>query len=57
MKILVSRKVHLAIEEFYDIALQRHPTLDEETVIRKMKYLIAIPIHIFWIQGKPQING
>ncbi len=39
MKILVSRKVHLAIEEFYDIALQRHPTLDEETVIRKMNRL------------------
>jgi len=39
MKVYISRSVHLAIEEFYDIALQRHPALDEETVIRKMQRL------------------
>lgn len=39
MQVLISRNVHLVIEEFYDIALQRHPTLDEETVIRKMQRL------------------
>ena len=34
MQVLISRSVHLAIEEFYDIALQLHPALDEETVTR-----------------------
>ena len=39
MRVLISRRVHLAIEEFYDIALQLHPALDEETVMRKMERL------------------
>ena len=39
MQVLISRSVHHAIEDFYDIALQRHPALDEETVMRKMQRL------------------
>ena len=39
MQVLISKSVHLAIEEFYDIALQRHPSLDEGTVMRKMERL------------------
>ena len=39
MQVLISKRVHLAIEEFYDIALQYHPALDEITVIKKMQRL------------------
>ena len=39
MQVLISKRVHLAIEEFYDIALQHHPALDEITVVKKMQRL------------------
>ena len=39
MQVLISKRVHLAIEEFYDIALQYHPALDKITVIKKMQRL------------------
>lgn len=39
MQVLISKRVHLAIEEFYDIALLCHPALDEITVIKKMQRL------------------
>ena len=39
MQVYISKRVHQAIEEFYDIALQRHPALDEKTVVKKMQRL------------------
>ena len=39
MQVFISKRVHSSIEEFYDIALLRHPTLDEKTVIKKMQRL------------------
>lgn len=41
MIVRVDKSVHLAIEDFYDIAIQLHPTLSEETVIAKKLRLYA----------------
>jgi hypothetical protein len=41
MQVLISKIVHLAIEDFYDIALKRHPALDEETVMKKVERLYS----------------
>lgn len=39
MKVLISPQVHRVIENFYEIALQKHITLDEVTAYNKMNRL------------------
>ena len=38
MQVLISKQVHLVIEEFYDIALQLHPALDKITQLGSWIY-------------------
>lgn len=39
MKVYIDRKVHKRIEEFYDVALSNHASLDEVTVLKKVRRL------------------
>lgn len=41
MKVVVSNKVHLGIQDFYDAAMERHSTLSYETVYNKMDRLYS----------------
>ncbi len=34
MDVYIDKRVHQQIEDFYDVALLRHPSLDEVTVMR-----------------------
>ena len=39
MDVYIDKRVHLQIEDFYDVALLRHPSLDEVIVMRKIQRL------------------
>lgn len=39
MKVVVSPQAYAALEDFYTVAIDTHPTLDEETVLRKIERL------------------
>lgn len=41
MEVFISQTVHFKLNEFYEIALQLHPSLDEETISKKMARLYA----------------
>ena len=41
MKVIIEEQVHQAILEFYAISMRLHPTLDEETVLAKVEWLIG----------------
>lgn len=41
MKVVIDQNVHLKLNEFYEIALQRHPALDEKTIAKKMNRLFS----------------
>ena len=36
MKVVVDQTVHIKMNEFYEIALQLHPTLDGKTIAKKI---------------------
>lgn len=41
MKVVVDQTVHLVLNEFYEIALRLHPSLDRETISKKMERIYA----------------
>ena len=41
MRVVLSNKVHLSIQEFYDAAMERHITLTYETVYMKLDRLYS----------------
>ncbi len=41
MRVVFDNKVHLAIQDFYDVAMQRHCTLNYECVIDKIRRMYA----------------
>ena len=42
MKVVVDQTVHIKMNEFYEIALQLHPTLDGKTIAKKMNRIFSI---------------
>jgi hypothetical protein len=41
MRVVVDKKVHLSIQDFYDAAMMRHISLSYETVVRKLERLYS----------------
>ena len=41
MKVVVDQTVHIKMNEFYEIALQLHPTLDGKTIAKKMNRIFS----------------
>ena len=41
MKVVVDQTVHIKMNEFYEIALQLHPTLDGKTKAKKMNRIFS----------------
>lgn len=46
MKVRIEEEVFLELSEFYEYNLQRHPSLDKATVIRKEQRLIKALTHL-----------
>lgn len=41
MKVIIDRTVHFVLDEFYETALRLHPSLDKETISKKMERIFT----------------